>query len=104
MTEEGGYRDFRILFASLYVETAVIRLYERDTKQKLMDFIRTSEGDQSFTSPRGYIFESLAHRLIAGGGSFKVCLPFLQALIMRGMLIDLIRFVGWQLRNRKRSL
>ena len=77
VTEDGDYEDFKVLFASLYVEAQVFKRYERSKWQELTNFIQESQHDQGYLSARGYIFEALAHRQLTRGGKFHVCPPFL---------------------------
>ena len=75
VTQEGGYKDLQVRFASQYVEKKVIGYYcKKGIEQLIGKFIRGYEGESSFASTRGFLFEALAHRRLAGGGKFEVCL------------------------------
>ena len=77
VTEDGGYEDFKVLFASLHVEARASQRYEQSMWQKFTHFIQENENDQGFASARGNIFEVLAHRLLTRGGQVQVCLQLL---------------------------
>ena len=77
LTVTEDYEDFKVIFASLYVEALVFQQYEKSMWQKFTHFIQASEDDKFFSSARGFIFEALAHRLLTRGGQFHVCPPFL---------------------------
>ena len=80
--------------------------------QKLAIFVKESEDDTILAASRGFIFELLAHRIIAKGGVFKVCLsPWglinpVGTRLVYGMLTHFDRFVDWEPRalcTRKRQ-
>ena len=73
-TPEGKYIDFRVRFASLYVEKKVLHHFsEKGMQQMITKYIRECE-DTVFASAKVFLFEAVAHRILAGGGEFDVCL------------------------------
>ena len=98
---EGNYQDFRIGFAS-YIEQIVFEQYAGGMHQKLARFVKESEDDTILAASRGFIFEFFAHRIIAKGGAFKVCLSLWGLInlvgtgLIYGMLTHFDRFVDWE--------
>ena len=74
VTVEGGYQDFQVRFASLYVEEKVVTYYENGMQKSIIKYIEECAGAPTFASTRGYLFEAVAHRILIKGGKFLVCL------------------------------
>ena len=87
VTAEGNYQDFKVRFASLYVERKVVEYCEQRIHKMVTQYIRDYEGHNAST--RGFLFEAVAHRILARGGEFEVCIQltitsrFLTSLILR---------------------
>ncbi|RPB19041.1 hypothetical protein L211DRAFT_668245 [Terfezia boudieri ATCC MYA-4762] len=72
VTPEGKYEDFRVKFASLYIENIIVSYYERNMPKMITKYILDTEEDSVYASTRGYIFEAIAHWILARGGKFQV--------------------------------
>ncbi|CAG8465140.1 7752_t:CDS:1 [Paraglomus brasilianum] len=58
-------------FGSKYIETEVMNLLFLSKKDYIREFIKASEGESSFSSLRGTIFENMVHNTLLKGGKFK---------------------------------
>ena len=66
------YSNYCLDFASLYVSEKVFaRIYEKE-QQRLMSFLRASDGDSNLAALRGKLFEQKAHELLSNGGVFRI--------------------------------
>ena len=66
------YLNYCLDFASLYVsENVYARICEKE-RQRLMSFLRASDGDSNMATLRGKLFEQKAHELLSNGGHFRI--------------------------------
>ena len=74
VTHDGEYQDIRVVFASPYVEQRIISRYEKGMQHIMTKFIKDREGvTEHLATSRGYVFETVAHRILQRGGDFYVC-------------------------------
>ncbi|KAF8430001.1 hypothetical protein EV426DRAFT_579274 [Tirmania nivea] len=69
---DGTYENFTIGFASLYVEQQVLNTLKRNKMEEMCRFIQDSAGIAQWAATRGFVFEAVAHRVIAKGGNITV--------------------------------
>ena len=67
-----NYFTYCVDFASPYVAENVYLTVQKKEQQRLMSFLRGSDGDSHLATLRGTLFEQKAHELLSKGGTFKI--------------------------------
>lgn len=67
-----NYFTYCVDFASLYVAENIYLTVQQKEQQRLMSFLRGSDGDSHLATLRGTLFEQKAHELLSKGGTFKI--------------------------------
>ena len=57
------------------MERKIVEYYcKRGIQHEMIKHIKGYEGQSAFAAVRGFLFEAIAHRILAMGGEFVVCL------------------------------
>ena len=62
-----------ILYNNRYVEQQVLNTLRRNKMEEMCRLIQDSAGIAQWAATRGFVFEAVAHRVIAKGGNITVC-------------------------------
>jgi len=69
-----------IIFASCYVEQKIVVMLQEQFKEKLVSFMKASEGIGIYGALRALLFEPIAHNILQRGGTFN-CRPVGEAKV-----------------------